>query len=263
MINSFKKNLTTFFFKWRVAFFLLILTGSFSSCITSKTSSYFKNINNDTIIASANIVPDELKIQKGDILNLIVSSLNKDEDILYSSSASLPGYEVDNDGEIHVHHIGKINVLGLTRRQLKRKLEEDLKQYLKDPIVNVTFKNHHITILGTVGNPQILPMPAEKMSIIDVLASSGSVAPMSDLSNVVIIRDSSDTKKQVKQINLEDNSVFNSDYFYLNPNDVVVVKPDEKALKRDQRKLQYQQVSSIVLQLLTITIIIYQTFFRN
>ncbi len=263
MINSFKKNLTTFFSKWGVAFFLLILVGSFSSCITSKTSSYFRNINRDTTISSANIAPEELKIQKGDILGLNVSSLNKDEDLLYSSSTSLPGYEVDNKGEIHVHHIGKINVLGLTRRQLKTKLEEDLKLYLKDPIVNVTFTNHHITILGTVGNPQILAMPAEKISIIDVLASSGSVAPMSNLSNVVIIRDSSDTKKQVKQINLEDNSVFNSDFFYLKPNDVVVVKPDEQALKRDQRKLQYQQVSSIVLQLLTITIIIYQTFFRN
>jgi polysaccharide biosynthesis/export protein len=263
MINSFKNKLTTFFFKWGIAFFLLMFVASFSSCITSKTSSYFSKINKDTTITSANIVPEELKIQKGDILSLIVSSLNKEEDLLYTSSISAPGYEVDGNGQIHVHHLGKVSVLGLTRKQLKNKLEEDLKLYLKDPIVNITFSNHHITILGTVGNPQILSMPAEKISIVDVLANSGSVASLSDLANVVIIRDSGDNKKQIKQINLEDNSVFNSDYFYLKPNDVVVVKPDEQALKRDQKKLQYQQVSSIILQLLTITIIIYQTFFRN
>jgi polysaccharide export outer membrane protein len=195
---------------------------------------------------------------------LSVSSLNNVEDALYNSvNAAAAGYEVDNNGEIHVHHLGKINVQGLTRKQLKIKLEKELDPYLKDPVVIVSFLNHHITIIGSVGNPQIFPMPNEKVSIIDALANSGSVVPFTNLSNVIIIRDSSDDKKQIRQVNLEDNSVFNSEFFYLKPNDVVVVKPDEKELLKQQKRTDYQQVSSIVLQTITISLIIYNTFFRK
>ena len=195
---------------------------------------------------------------------MFVSSLNKEEDVLYNSiSVAASGYEVDNYGEIHVHHLGKVNVLGLTRKQLKIKLEKELDPYLKDPVIIVSFANHHVTIMGSVGNPKIFPMPNEKISIIDALANSGSVVPFTNLSNVIIIRDSSDDKKQIRQVNLEDNSVFNSDFFYLKPNDVVVVKPDEKELLKQQKRTDYQQISTILLQAVTISLIIYTTFFRK
>ena len=264
MINSFKKNFAAILLKWFPLLLFTIVTGSFSSCTTSRNSAYFKNISRDTVLTTANLLKEELKIQKGDILNLSVSSLNKEEDALYNSiSAAAAGYEVDNNGEIHVHHLGKINVLGLTRKQLKIKLEKELDPYLKDPVVIVSFANHHITIIGSVGNPQILPMPNEKVSIIDALANSGSMVPFTNLSNVIVIRDSTDDKKQIRQVNLEDNSVFNSEFFYLKPNDVVVVKPDEKELQKQQKRTDYQQVSSIVLQTITISLIIYNTFFRK
>ena len=170
-----------------------------------------------TVLTVPNLHSAELKIQKGDILNVSVSSLNKLEDDLYNTVVG--GYEVNNNGEIHVHHLGKMTVEGLTRKQLKTKLEEDLKPYLKDPLVTVGFANHHITILGSIGNPQILALPTEKISVMDVLAMSGSVLATTSVSDVIIIRDSSSDKKQIRHINLEDHSVFNSDFFYLQPNE--------------------------------------------
>lgn len=244
-------------------FFVLIGAWILSSCGTIKNSAYFKNLNKDTVLTVANSPQGEIKIQKGDILNLSITSLNKEEDLLYNSVPAGSGYEVDNNGEIQIHHLGKINALGLTRKQLKAKLEQGLLPYLKDPVVIVTFINHHVTVIGSVANPQILQMPTEKISIIDVLANTGTIIPLSNLSNIIIIRDSGDDKKEVRHINLEDHSVFNSDFFYLKPNDVVVVKPDEESQRREQKRLQYQQVSSIVLQAVTIALIIYQTFFRN
>ena len=142
-------------------------------------------------------------------------------------------------------------------------MEEDLKPYLKDPVVAVGFANHHITILGSIGSPQILALPSEKISVMDVLAMSGSVLATTSVSDVIIIRDSSSDKKQIRHINLEDHSVFNSDFFYLQPNDVVVVRPDEKIILEEMKRQRYQQVSSIVLQSITIALIIYQTFFRK
>ena len=261
MTNFFKKNIATIFVQWYSFLTLAIIAVNFSSCTAIKTSTYFKNMNRDTVLTVPNLHIDELKIQKGDILNLSVSSLNKDEDALYNTIGG--GYEVNNSGEIHVHHLGKIIVEGLTRKQLKAKLEEDLKPYLRDPVVVVGFANHHITILGSIGNPQILALPAEKISILDVLAMSGTVIATTSVSDVIIIRDSSSDKKQIRHINLEDHSVFNSDFFYLQPNDVVVVRPDEKIILEEMKRQRYQQVSSIVLQSITIALIIYQTFFRK
>ena len=241
---------------------------SFSSCKIIKTSSYFKDLKRDTVLTINNDAAEELKIKKGDVLSINISSLSKIEDELYNSkSATLAspagsGYQVGNAGEIYVHKIGKLIVEGLTRKQLKATLEEQLIPYLKDPIATVNFENHHVTVIGEIGRPQLLPMPEEKISIIDVLAQSGTITQVAELSNILVIRDK-DNKKELKHVNLEDHSIFNSPYYYLQPNDIVVLNPNDKRLQRDLKRQNYQQVSSIFLQVLTIGLIIYQTFFRK
>lgn len=248
---------------------LLIISLVFlSSCSVPKTTSYFKKLDKDTILTMPNVVNEDLKIKKGDVLSLSISSLNKMEDEFFNSKSSngnsvLSGYQVGNDGEIYLHKIGKLVVAGLTRKQLKNKLEEELKPYLKDAIVVVNFDNHHITVIGEVGKPQLFPMPEERISIIDLLAQSGPVNPAAELSNVIVIRESeSGDKKEVRHINLEDHSIFTSPYYYLQPNDIIVLGPDEKILLREKKSQKNQQIYSIVLQLITTGLVIYQIFRR-
>lgn len=259
MINSQKKS-TYLLLKWLSISAVMIML--FSSCSTMRTTTYFRNINRDTVITTPNKTQAELKIQNGDVLTLVISSLNKDEDFIYNAS-SPNGYEVDNNGEIHIHHLGKVKATGFTRKELKAKLENDLKPYLKDPVASVTFANHHITIMGSVGTPHLIPMPEEKLTILDVLASTGPVAPSTELSRVLVIRDSSADKKQFKYLNMEDHSVFTSDFYYLRPNDVVVVKPDEISIQKEQKRVAFQQTAGVILQFVTLTLVLYNTFFRN
>lgn len=251
-------------FSWKRRFFpflsVLVIVFS-SSCEITRPAGYFKHISRDTVISVATLPEEELRIKRGDILSIGLSSLSKLEDEIFSAGAEA-GYEVGNEGEIYIHRLGKLTVQGLTRKQLKAKLEQDLRPYLKDPVAVVTFKNHHITVIGDIGRTQVLQMPAERISIIDVLAQSGTIGQTIELKNVMVIRDTSDNKKLIKHVNLEDHSVFGSDYFYLQPNDVVVLNPDEKRLVQDQKRLKYQQFSSIILQTVTIGLLIYQTFFR-
>lgn len=263
MINLFKTVIATFRSGWYLLIIAAGLSGMVSSCQVSKVNSYFKNIKNDTLLTVPKVQGDEMKIKKGDVLTVTISSLNKEEDQLYSTGADQIGYEVGGTGNIHLHRLGQVMAEGLTRKQLKSKLEQALQPFLKDPLVTVNFANHFITVIGEVGTPHVLQMPKERITIIDALAQSGNASQTSELSRVIVIRDSSETQKFVKHINLEDHSVFNSDYFYLQPNDVVVLNPDEKLIKQQQRAAKYQQVSSIVLQFITTALIIYNTFFRN
>lgn len=252
-------------------FFLIIITAT--SCKVTRPSNYFYNISRDTSISGTKQTVLPLKIKSGDGLAIAISSLNKEEDALYASSltiagsasgagSTLPGLLVNDAGEIFVHKLGKIKVAGLTRNALKLQLEKDLLPFLKDPIVAVSFTNHHLTVIGEIGNSQILPIPDEKISIIDVMAQSGNVLKTSQLTNVMIIREQ-ENSKDFKHVNLEDNSIFTSPYYYLQPNDVVVVSPNEKIVKEERSRTQYLQTSSFILQLLSISIIVYQAFFRK
>ena len=74
------------------------------------------------------------------------------------------GYLVNSEGNINMHKLGVVAVAGMTSKELKSKLEKELLPYLKDPIVNVSFANHFITIMGEAGSSQKLNMPAEKIT---------------------------------------------------------------------------------------------------
>jgi len=238
-----------------------------SSCIISKPGSYFKNITRDTTISNTSNIPAELQIKKNDILSISISSINKLEDDYYNSASasakgSAPGFQVSAEGEIHIHKLGKVKVAGLTRKQLKAILEKNLEPYLKDPIVEIAFNNHFVTVLGEIGKQQVLPLPEEHISIIDVLAQSGSVTLVTKLSRVMVIREKDNTK-QFRHVNLEDHSIFTSPYYYLQPNDILVLNQDESIVKEQMRRDRYQQFSTIIFQTLSIAIIIYQVFFRR
>lgn len=214
------------------------------SCKTTRHSTYFKTLTTDTTFSG--VVPNdyESKIKAGDQLSIVVTSLSTEEDALFnkaastSSSPEMSGFKVYPDGTVLLHKLGRVKVEGLTRRELAAKLEKDLLPFMKDPIVNVNYLNHKITIIGDVGGPQVLPMPEEQLSVLDVLVKSGGIKENGLKSEVMIIREQGNSK-QVKHINMEDHSVFQSEWFYLKPNDILYVKTDEKKLAKVEKNQKF------------------------
>ncbi len=233
-----------------------------TSCKSIKPYSYFKHIKQDTVLQVVPLPDQDIIIRKGDVLTLQVTSLSRQEDEIFNAKTAQGGFEVGREGEIYVQRLGKMKVAGLNRRQLKEQLETALTPYLKDPVVGVSFANHRITVIGQVGKPQVLPMPEERMSLLDAIAQSGNTLRDAELSNIIVVRDSNQTHKIVKHLNLEDKSIFSSPFYYLQPNDVLLVNADERLATLEQNRLRYQQLATIVFQATTLGILIYQTFFR-
>lgn len=236
----------------------LIGMSFFTSCKVTRPGNYLRAIKSDTTVNVPPRESDNLKIRPGDKLVITVSSLNRDEDLIYNTENNA-GYEVSQEGTIHLRRLGKLSVQGLTRKQVKQKIEEGLAPYLKDPLVSIKFTNHHVTLVGASGNTKVFLMPEESISIFDLLAEGGSLTETILLSDVMVIRDSTNTQKNIKHLNLENNSVFESGYFYLQPYDVVVVSTNEKAIMDEK----YRQLTTLALQTVTLGLVIYQTFFRN
>ncbi len=216
-------------------FGMLVLLGS---CKVYKPAYYFKEMTKDTTITGFVNDNMELKIRQNDLLTISISSLNPLEDGLFNKAPSgvegKVGFQVTPDGNIYLHKLGKIAVAGLTRKELKAKLETDLLPYLKDPIVTINFANHRITVLLEQSS-KVVDMPDERMSLLEVMAQSGGVTINSQLNNLMVIRETANAK-QVKHLNLQDPSIFTSPWYYLQPNDIVVVKPNEEKIMSEQKQ---------------------------
>ena len=249
----------------------LILVVVLPSCVTPKNSYYFKNLPRDTTLQSFTNKSVESRIRKNDLLSINFSSQNPEEDLKYNAplsggiggagtAATASGYQVDANGNIQLHKLGVLHVEGMTRRQLKEKIQTDIEPYLKDPVIMVRYLNHKITVLGEVAKPTIIQMPEEYLSLFDVLSSSGDLTQFAKRDNILIIRESA-KGKELKRINLEDHSIFNSEWYYLQPDDVVYVEPSDKKLNEEKRNQKMQTVG-LALSGVSILVILLDRIFR-
>ena len=238
------------------------------SCKVSQPSSYFTSLKKDTTLTGSVTSDFELKIMKGDRLSISVSSLSIIEDALFNSAGSGGGsttagsaakgggYVVQPDGTVLLHRLGTVQAAGTTRKEFSRKLEEKLLAYLKEPIVQVNFLNHKVTVMGEVRTPQILNMPDEPLTIIEALIMSGDVTPNAKKNNIAIIREEGSEKK-VKHINLENNSIFSSPLYYLQPNDIILVSADNEKFVKEENRKKIQTTLSLVASGISLLIIIF------
>ena len=234
----------------------------FSACSVSRNPAYFKTLQQDTTLTGFISNDFESLIQPGDVLSIVASSLSAQEDLLFNQAAGEKvgelnqlGFKVRPEGKVLLHKLGMVQAAGLTRRQLAADLQERLLPYMKDPIVHVNYLNHKVTVLGEVSQPQVIQMPEEQLSLIDVLVKSGDITEAGIRNKVMLIREEGD-KKQVKFLNLEDHSIFSSPYYYVLPNDVVYVLPDHSIRMKEDRRRNLQTTLSLVASGVSLFVII-------
>jgi polysaccharide export outer membrane protein len=215
---------------------LVTVSISLSSCFSNKRLAYFQNLNDTTFtLANRNFEP---LVQKGDILYVGVTSsdpmsaaqFNSANAIVVQNGANafpvttVPGILVGEDGLISLPKIGQVKVSGKTTKDISKDINAQLLPFLKDPVVTVRIMNYRITVLGEVSRPGTVTIPNERITVLEGLGLAGDLTPYGNRHNVLVIRDSSGTQK-VHRMNLNDNSIFTSKFYYLQPNDVIYVEP--------------------------------------
>lgn len=238
-----------------------------ASCTPTKNSYYFKTLQKDTTLTGLVNKDLESKIVKGDNLGINISSLSREEDVLYNSgpgTGTVSGssvFNVDQDGNIPLHKLGFVKAAGYTRKEFAAILQKALLPYLKDPVVTVQYLNHKVTVMGEVERPQVINMTEEQLSVIDAIVISGDVKQNARRDNILIIREEGNQKK-VKILNMEDHSVFSSPWYYLQPNDIVYVVPDEAKRQREEKRTRFQTNFAIASASISLLVIIIDRIFR-
>ena len=252
-VSGNRRYFSLFTFHFSLFSLLIIL---FSSCNSTKNTTYFQNIPRDTTLTNLVSKDFEPKIQKGDLLGITVASLSPENTIIYNAPQNaqgpITGYLVDGDGDIQFVKLGSLHVAGMTRKELKDTLEKDLAPYLSQAIVAIGFLNRHITMIGGISS-QIIPMPNDNMTILDAIAASGGISDKGRSDNILVVREKGNSK-EFKRLNLTDNSIFYSPYFYMQPNDVVYVEPVK------EKKNQFFTIFSIVVSSVSLIFLVLNRF---
>lgn len=204
------------------------------SCTPTKKISYFQNLPNDTILRNLVTKDFEIKIRKGDIINIGVSSLSVEASAIFtlpqiaSGTTATSGFTIDANGDILYPKLGILHVEGLTRDELRNRLLKELLPYLKEPVITINFVNHKVIVMGEVN--QVIPMPTETMTLLEVISLSGGIPKTARKDNILVIRENG-ADKQFKRLNLDNSSIFTSPFYYLRPDDIVYIEPDQAQLK--------------------------------
>src|SRR5690606_1925736 len=162
-------------------FILSLVFCTLISCESTKDIVYFQNAND--LETNVNVDTFESRFKIGDIVSIYVSTFDMEAASPFNlsaggsistrgtagreSSEGGPGldYLVGKDGSIDFPVIGKVKLVGLTIEEAKQLLIGKLKEYLKDPIVNIRIKNFRITILGAVNSPGTYTVDGERITI--------------------------------------------------------------------------------------------------
>lgn len=94
------------------------------------------------------------------------------------------------DGKISLPLLNDVLVAGLTPEQLRRKLSDDARRFLEDPVVTVIVKqiaNNRVFIVGEVKQPgpQLLSGPT---TVLQLIAMAGGLTELADEKHIVITR---------------------------------------------------------------------------
>lgn len=252
----------------------LLVSFYFISCGTQqKMPAYLQNYS-DSSGKQAVKVPD-LLIQKNDMLSIqVYSASTKPEisDALYNmpvnspvassggakgAVSASPGYLVDNAGNIEYPRVGVMHVEGMTKNELadliKKKINEK-DSVLTSPSVIVRFQNLKITVLGEVKSPGMISFPGERMTILEALGLAGDVDVYGMKDRVKVIREVNG-QRETGTIDLSDKKLFDSPYYNLMQNDIVLVEAAKSKAKKADQEVTLRQAGFIVSLITAIAVV--------
>ena len=213
-----------------------------SACVTSRKVNMMQKSGGDIPVYKDTLSYEDYLLKKEDRLYIHVYSIDEKIANLFNSgqnmrpnlqgdvsgSMDLYTYSVDENGDISFPTIGKLQVLGLTTRQVKRLLEDELSCLVKaygDYVaisVDVQVVGRSFSVIGPTKSGRF-PITKEKVTIFEALALVGDLSDIADKKEIMLIREMGDSTV-VKKFDLRSEDIVNSEYYYIEPNDVIYVR---------------------------------------
>jgi polysaccharide export outer membrane protein len=120
--------------------------------------------------------------------------------------------------------LGKVFVRGKTVDEIKGVVASEADKYFKDAAITVKLSGIAYSILGEVNGPGRYTVYQDRVNIMEAVATAGDLTQLANRSRVDIFRHyPSGVNKYT--VDLTDINLIRSPYYFIQPNDVIVVSP--------------------------------------
>ncbi len=211
----------------------------FSSCRTREKVLYFQDIQNGGIYPTQTVTP--LKLTMGDKISVIVTSSATPElaqrfnlpvvtlqagttSNSYSNQISV--YTIDENGNIDIPTLGRVQVSGLTRSEAGEKIQSMLRaELLRDAVVTVNAFDQFVTVMGEVNKPGRVNINKDNLTILEALGQAGDLTIQARRDRVLVLRQEGGETHSY-YVDLRSKDVLNSPVYNLKQNDMIYVEPN-------------------------------------
>lgn len=220
---------------------ILICCLGLQSCTTKKEILYFQDSSSYN---AEDIDYKNIKIQPNDILSIIVTTPIPEAAIPYNiqtlggpgafdlEALKLQGYLVSIEGIIKFPVLGSLKVMNKTIPEVERFVKTRLEGegHLKNATVNVRLLNAKVTVLGDVIRPGTFTFTEQSITLPQALGYAGDLIITGKRKNVLVIREENGFRT-MNEIDLTTTNWIKGPYYYVKPNDVIIVDPNSTKIK--------------------------------
>lgn len=220
-----------------IMMFIVLVT---SSCVPTKDLKYLQSNHEqkDTLVMSQ-IVKKPYRIQSNDILVINIKTIDETLTEMFQVSSGnrnivneqiiyFEGFNVDDHGNIRIPILGEVAVIGKTTEEVRLNIEKRLlEEYFNEEaelFITVKLAGIRYTINGEIKMPGTSTIYNERATIMDAISNSGDILITGDRKEVLIVRQYPHGV-EMHTINLLDKKALESPYYYLQPNDFILINP--------------------------------------
>lgn len=214
---------------------LIILIGlTLSSCVSQrKVKLIQENVNKEMKTIFDNPRSTTYRIQTGDHLYIRVYSVDPktskffQADFPYLMNTTyqyLNTYVVDEFGYISFSFIEKLYVKGLTIQEVQQSIQTQLDEYFKEATAYVKLVNFQVGVLGEVNSPGNFTIEQDQINVFQAIGLAGGITDFGNFKEVKLVRQTQ-TGSEIYFLDLTDNRILESPYYYMMPNDVLYIEP--------------------------------------
>lgn len=206
------------------------------SCISQRDLQYMRGKSNpvfpETTFTDYHLKPNDalyIQIQSIDDAASNVFAQSGIQQTLDPYGAYMNSYTVDKEGYVNLPVIGKINVNGKTTTDVSIMITDSVSNILSMPTVTVKLVNRFVSVLGEVRTPGHFVYSQDKLTIFNALGLAGDITEYGDRKSIVIARNIDGQNKIIK-LDLTRPEILESQYYLIQPNDLIYVKPIRKRI---------------------------------
>ena len=208
---------------------LLFLLSMLTGCYGYRQVGLLQERDNLPQYDSACYEPYRLQVND----EIIYRVVTMDETIAKTLSASnnsvgqyANSYRIYSDGTVDIPFLLPVKLAGLTELEAQDTLRKAFREIIPDADVKLAMYNKTFTVLGDA-NSGTYSIYKDRMTIFQALAMAGDLMNSGDRRHVRIIRPRGNEEPEVLEFDIRTNSIIDSKYYYVYPNDLIYVSRDQ------------------------------------